>query len=237
MLAVQIPDTVGDPIEYEHYGANGDSLQRTTKGLMAWRKGDNWTAFTNGQHTWINGPFGVVDRPNDQRFDWEADRPGTGPTPTPRPTPPPFKAGTVPLGESRIAVTDGKQIEITVLEVVRNADQQLKGINPEAYNRLPPRANDEKVLIKLRTRFVDGPPNMKYASDRVREFGFLQKNGASGTVYPGPLPEPAVDTGILSLGESKEGWIAAIVDKDVVFMMVFGRSLDQKTTFALQKDS
>ncbi|HZK66064.1 MAG TPA: hypothetical protein VFD42_00780, partial [Chloroflexota bacterium] len=68
-LANQIPDVAGQPIEDEHYGPNGDSLQQTTTGLMAWRKADNWTAFTNGSRTWVSGPFGVVERANDDRFD------------------------------------------------------------------------------------------------------------------------------------------------------------------------
>ncbi len=72
-LAALIPDVVGTPIEDEHYSANGDSLQHATKGLMAWRKSDNWTAFTNGYMTWINGPNGVQSRLNSERFPWEAD--------------------------------------------------------------------------------------------------------------------------------------------------------------------
>ena len=71
-LAEQIPTIVGEPLENEHHNTeNGDGLQRTTTGLMVWRKADNWTAFTNGSQTWINGPFGLQSRPNDQRFDWE----------------------------------------------------------------------------------------------------------------------------------------------------------------------
>ena len=70
-LAAQIPRVVGQPIENEHYGANGDSLQQTTRGLMVWRKADNWTAFTDGSTTWISGPNGVQERGNDQRFPWE----------------------------------------------------------------------------------------------------------------------------------------------------------------------
>ncbi len=69
-----IPDVVGDCLEDEHYNpANGDSLQRTTGGLLVWRKADNWTAFTDGATTWINGPGGLQLRPNDLRFCWEAD--------------------------------------------------------------------------------------------------------------------------------------------------------------------
>ena len=60
-------------MENEHHNPeNGDGLQRTTTGLMVWRKADNWTAFTNGSRTWVNGPFGVMERANTERFDWEA---------------------------------------------------------------------------------------------------------------------------------------------------------------------
>lgn len=72
LLAGQIPNTVGQPLEDEHWGANGDSLQQTTNGLLVWRKVDNWTAFTNGDITWINGPNGIQSRPNVKRFPWEA---------------------------------------------------------------------------------------------------------------------------------------------------------------------
>ncbi len=72
-LASLIPDVVGQPVENEHHNAvNGDGLQQTTKGLMVWRKADNWTAFTNGYMTWINGPFGIQSRLNADRFPWEA---------------------------------------------------------------------------------------------------------------------------------------------------------------------
>ena len=71
-LADQIPNVVGVPLESEHYGPNGDSLQETSNGLMVWRKADNWTAFTNGSWTWVNGPNGIQDRSNDVRFPWEA---------------------------------------------------------------------------------------------------------------------------------------------------------------------
>ncbi len=70
-LAAMIPDIVGQPLENEHYGPNGDSLQQTTKGLLVWRKADNWTAFTDGTTTWINGPQGLQSRLNTERFPWE----------------------------------------------------------------------------------------------------------------------------------------------------------------------
>ena len=81
-------DIVGECLENEFYNAIGDSNQHTTGGLMAWRKADNWTAFTDGYRTWINGPNGLEQRLNTERFPWEADyAPGGGiaiPTPVPR---------------------------------------------------------------------------------------------------------------------------------------------------------
>ena len=65
-------DIVGECLEKEHYNSIGDSNQQTTGGLMAWRKADNWTAFTDGHRTWINGPNGLVTRLNHERFPWEA---------------------------------------------------------------------------------------------------------------------------------------------------------------------
>ena len=87
-------DIVGKCLENEHYNEIGDSNQQTTGGLMAWRKADNWTAFTDGYRTWINGPNGLAQRLNTERFPWEADyAPGGGiatpvPTATPQHSPP-----------------------------------------------------------------------------------------------------------------------------------------------------
>ncbi len=71
-LADQLPLVVGEPLEDEHHTPNGDALQQTTTGLMVWRKADNWTAFTNGWWTWIDGPNGLQDRANSDRFGWES---------------------------------------------------------------------------------------------------------------------------------------------------------------------
>ncbi len=94
-LAGQIPSAVGEPLESEHWGASGDSLQQTTTGLMVWRKADNWTAFTNGARTWVNGPFGVIERANDERFEWEAPPVPAAPglASVPAPGSPPSAAG------------------------------------------------------------------------------------------------------------------------------------------------
>lgn len=67
------PANIGDCQDNQNFADNGDAQQHSTKGLLAWRKADNWTAFTNGYMTWINGPSGLVSRLNVQRYPWEAD--------------------------------------------------------------------------------------------------------------------------------------------------------------------
>lgn len=70
----QIPDIVGDCLVDQHYNpANGDALQETTGGMLVWRKADNFTAFTDGYQSWVNGPYGLQQRLNSERFAWEND--------------------------------------------------------------------------------------------------------------------------------------------------------------------
>lgn len=92
MIVGQYGDIVGQCLENEWHNAfNGDALQQTTGGLLVWRKCDNWTAFTNGSTTWINGPPGLVTRPNEgPLFPFEASScPGGPPGPPPGPPAPP----------------------------------------------------------------------------------------------------------------------------------------------------
>ena len=68
-----IPDVVGDCLGNEqHNPETGMTLQGTTNGQLIWRKADNWTGFSDGARTWINGPEGLQQRLNSERFDWEA---------------------------------------------------------------------------------------------------------------------------------------------------------------------
>jgi hypothetical protein len=81
-LRDQIPEVVGDCLEDEHLDPlSGNVEQRTTKGVLVWRKADNWTAFTDAQTTWISGPEGLQSRSNGESFIWEkAPGPGTART-------------------------------------------------------------------------------------------------------------------------------------------------------------
>lgn len=96
-LADQVPEVAGQPLENEHWGDNGDSLQQTSTGLMAWRKADNWTAFTDGFKSWVNGPNGVQTRFNSERFAWEPYAVGTTVIPN-APPPAPVTAPVRPSG-------------------------------------------------------------------------------------------------------------------------------------------
>ena len=69
-----LPATIGDCLDDEAYAANGDSQQHTSGGLLAWRKADNLTAFTDGSHTWVNGPNGIQQRLNSERCPFEHDQ-------------------------------------------------------------------------------------------------------------------------------------------------------------------
>ena len=67
-----IPAVVGPCIANETHDQAGNGYQQTANGLLMWRKADNWTAFTNGTRTWVNGPLGVQSRLSSQRFAWES---------------------------------------------------------------------------------------------------------------------------------------------------------------------
>ncbi|MHB8620230.1 MAG: C39 family peptidase [Chloroflexota bacterium] len=69
---------VGECRDNQAFAANGDAQQQTSGGLLVWRKADNWTAFTDGFRTWVNGPHGIQERLNSQRFPWEGDESGFG---------------------------------------------------------------------------------------------------------------------------------------------------------------
>ena len=71
-LQAMAPDTVGDCLKNEnHDPRDGITRQVTTRGVLLWDKATNWTAFTDGPRTWVNGPTGLQERLSIERFDWE----------------------------------------------------------------------------------------------------------------------------------------------------------------------
>ncbi|MCY4438327.1 MAG: hypothetical protein OXE05_13475 [Chloroflexi bacterium] len=135
-------DIVGECLENEFYNAIGDSNQHTTGGLMAWRKADNWTAFTDGYRTWINGPNGLVQRLNTERFEWEADHihtppptPGPAPTALPQPSLDPTLAHAYHI--MRRSHT-GNQVANTFVRLGASVQFGTDGSNLTSWSEIPP---------------------------------------------------------------------------------------------------
>ncbi len=67
--------TVGECVEHQRENPGNDTAeQRTAKGLMVYQPKDGSMSFTDGNRTWIDSPRGLLERPANQRFEWEADR-------------------------------------------------------------------------------------------------------------------------------------------------------------------
>jgi hypothetical protein len=90
VLAKMLEEELGKliPLENEHPDIENPAnqiqpvqLPSGAVGLMVWRSADNWTAFTNGYETWINGPEGLQKRLNTDRFQWELQFPLALPAP------------------------------------------------------------------------------------------------------------------------------------------------------------
>ena len=77
----QLASVIGGCISDEQHnsgpgGAPGNASQQTKRGMLVWRKADNQVAFTDGYRTILNGPLGLEQRLNTQRFSWEANPDG-----------------------------------------------------------------------------------------------------------------------------------------------------------------
>jgi len=71
-LQAMAPSTVGACVANEqHDPSDGMTRQQTSSGVLLWDKATNWTGFTDGYRTWVNGPEGLQARLSIERFDWE----------------------------------------------------------------------------------------------------------------------------------------------------------------------
>ena len=58
-----IPTVVGDCRTDERHDQRGDAFQETTRGTLVWRKANNQTSFTDGQHVWTMTTSGIKEQP------------------------------------------------------------------------------------------------------------------------------------------------------------------------------
>ena len=189
-------EIVGECLENERHGANGDALQQTTGGLLVWRKADNWTAFTDGYRTWINGPDGLVQRLNTERFEWEADyAPGDGiaaPTPTPTPTPIPTPTGSPASDRAALVAfynaTDGPNWDNSSNWLSNEPLSEWFGVSTDASGRvtalnLGSQWNDKRELL-YRGNNLSGsiPPAIGNLSNLDQLI--LSDNNLSGSIPP-----------------------------------------------------
>jgi hypothetical protein len=123
-LRDQIPQVVGQCLENERVNpANGNTEQRTTGGLLVWRAADNWTAFTNGATTWLNGPFGLQSRANaGPLFPWETGAVAGGGSPA---AAPPSAAAPMATIEASGWATVTAVVSPAALAVRNDAGQQF----------------------------------------------------------------------------------------------------------------
>jgi hypothetical protein len=154
-------DKVGQCLEDEHFNLdNGNAEQRTSGGLMVWRKIDNFTAFTDGGTTWVNGPNGVQNRPNSERFSWERD-PVTAPTVARAAQPAAPASGNNPAPSSAIAppqVSQAAPAATSTLTPTATPTSTV-GATATATKTATPTANP------VEARFSDKPDTVETGSD------------------------------------------------------------------------
>ena len=187
-LARLLGDRAGTCREDQRSAANGNAEQRTTGGLMVWRKSDNWTAFTDGYRTWINGPNGLEERLNTERFAWEPDY-----VAPPPPPPGPAVAGT-DVGVPAASMV----LQVNVLSVER------------AGSRAAPAGKD---LLTVRVNLAPGTRGIgsyDYLDFRVRSREGYEYRAWAGT----PSLPHGIDRGTLQKGQWVEGELQFEVAKD-----------------------
>jgi uncharacterized protein YkwD len=114
------PYDVGSCTSNQSHAGNGDATQMTSRGMLVWRKADNFTAFTDGYRTWVNGPHGLQERLNTERFPWEA---ADGHAPA-------------PASSNVAAALSGPTLDSMASQFfsLLNTDRKLNGLPPLALN-------------------------------------------------------------------------------------------------------
>src|SRR5262249_3890159 len=116
------------------FAANGDVLQFSSNGMLVRRKSDNWSAFTDGNSTWIDGPRGLVSRSNADRFSWEHETASSTPSgpaqiPPGRVAPP----TAYPIPAITPGSTDPRVTQRGISRTICSPDYLLKAHGDSAY--------------------------------------------------------------------------------------------------------
>jgi hypothetical protein len=187
---------------------------------MVWRKADNWTAFTDGYRTWLNGPLGLQSRLNTECFSWETCPAGAAPvrdpgsgtaaappaaSVAPAAAAPPAAGPTgVPNGATRerplprgYAAEGGDGWRLGVSEFTPNANEVVRAANPA---NPPPAAGRQYVLVRLSVGRLVAPAQAFTGTLQLLGPGnavYAPSSPASPTcgVIPDPLPTTAVAPG------------------------------------------
>ncbi|MFN8499666.1 MAG: hypothetical protein U0641_17575 [Anaerolineae bacterium] len=157
----QIPQIVGQCVTNETHDGAGNANQLTTNGMMQWRSSDNFTAFTDGYRSWVNGPCGLEVRLNTQRFPWEANPTGLQVVPSACQgnvaIAPPIEVMPAPVIEFTVDANPIRQGECTRIRwYVRYIDQVFfegEGVPGEGNRRVCPTQN---TTYTLDVTLVDG---------------------------------------------------------------------------------
>ena len=183
-LAGLLGQQAGACREDQHPTPAGDAEQRTTTGLMVWRRADNWTAFTDGYRTWINGPQGLQDRLNTERLAWEPDYVAP---PAPPPAPP----------TPAVAGTDlGLPVRGTTIGLTALAFGQTGGGAPGA--------REVKVTVKVESGTNgQGVGQYRYWDFRLRDAQGVEyrPNAYLAAVRPGALSDGTLTRGQFVVGD------------------------------------
>jgi len=178
------PDSIGACTSRRVFAANGDVLQYTANGLIVRRKADNWTAFTDGHITLIDGPRGLLSRANDDRFAWEHDAATSRPEDLPAPASRLGPEFAYPNSALTPGATDPRVTQRSIKRTVCSADYVTKAQPAATYvDRL-------KVRQIARYKYADTDLG-SYEEDHFIPIELGGDPDAPSNMWPQPLsPTP-----------------------------------------------
>jgi len=163
-LRDKIPEIVGECLENERFEPEaGSARQRTTGGLLSWRRADGWSTFTDGATIWIDGPVGVTSRPyaRPQPAALPTARTGAGTSASPRA---PWWDVPTPDASAR------------------------RPVPPEGVPTLPPWARDRALALILES--LDVRPTVTQGADTSLSSASFDLGGGKYTAYWSATPLP-----------------------------------------------